>query len=90
MCDVCVQATVTGKVQGVGFRAATRDQAVPRGITGYVKNMPDGSVQVKACGDEEAVNKLVQWLHQGPPAAQVQDVEVKELSLELPRHFSIR
>lgn len=90
MSDVCVQATITGKVQGVGFRAATRDQAVPRGITGYVKNLSNGSVQVKACGDEEAVNKLVQWLHQGPPAAQVKDVKLEEVTLEMPRQFSIR
>ncbi|MDX1589043.1 MAG: acylphosphatase [Oleiphilaceae bacterium] len=90
MSDICVRATLSGHVQGVGFRAATRDQAVPKGITGYAKNLPDGRVQVKACGDEEAVNKLVQWLHQGPPGARVDHVEVAELPLELPKQFSIR
>lgn len=90
MNDVSVRITITGKVQGVGFRQATRQKATPLGITGYAKNLANGRVQVKACGDEEAVNRLLQWLHQGPPTAEVSNVEVTELPLELPLHFTVR
>ncbi|TVP54965.1 MAG: acylphosphatase [Halomonadaceae bacterium] len=90
MNDVCIRVTISGNVQGVGFREATRKKATPMGITGYAKNLADGRVQVKACGDEEAVNRLLQWLHKGPERAQVTDVAVTELPLELPLHFTIR
>jgi len=90
MSDICVKAIVSGRVQGVCFRANTRDHALAAGITGYAKNLPDGRVEVKACGEKDAVDKLVQWLHQGPDSAKVDDVELSELPLDPPNHFSIR
>ncbi len=87
MGDICVSVRVEGKVQGVGFRDATRAQAVPLGITGHAKNQSDGSVQVLACGEEEAVNELVKWLHKGPSAANVTDVQVSERAFDPPKHF---
>jgi len=75
---------VGGKVQGVFFRASTREQALKLGLRGYAKNLPDGRVEVLAEGDERALNALERWLHVGPPMARVElvergDVEVGEV-----------
>ena len=70
----CARFIVAGQVQGVVFRASTRDQAVRLGLTGYAKNLTDGSVEVLACGEESALAALERWLHIGPPAARVASV----------------
>lgn len=62
---------IEGRVQGVWFRESTRQQAAMRGITGYARNCPDGSVEVVAHGSAEAISALRDWLHQGPPMAEV-------------------
>ena len=67
---------VTGQVQGVNFRYATYRQALALGATGWVKNLPDGSVQTCIEGDEGVVNQLLTWLHDGPPSARVNGVKV--------------
>ncbi|MEZ5583881.1 MAG: acylphosphatase [Candidatus Competibacteraceae bacterium] len=82
---VCMRCYVSGRVQGVWFRAATREQAVALGITGYARNLADGRVEVLACGEEKAVTNLREWLWQGPTHAQVtevveQSVPVRELT----------
>ncbi|MBA2238212.1 MAG: acylphosphatase, partial [Lysobacter sp.] len=56
---------VSGKVQGVWFRASTRDRALALGLSGHAKNLPDGSVEVLASGDPAAVEALAEWLRQG-------------------------
>jgi len=66
---------VRGKVQGVFFRASTREQAVKLGLSGYAKNLPDGRVEVLAEGDASALDALERWLHVGPPMARVETVE---------------
>lgn len=66
---------VSGKVQGVWFRASARDQAVPLGLRGYAKNLPDGRVEVLAVGDAAAIDELAAWLRQGPPQARVDELE---------------
>lgn len=66
---------VGGKVQGVCFRASTREQALKLGLRGYAKNLPDGRVEVLAEGDERALDALERWLHVGPPAARVESVD---------------
>ena len=71
---------VKGRVQGVFFRASTRDQARSLGLTGHAINLPDGTVEVLACGQRAALDELENWLHQGPPAARVRAVEVREAS----------
>ncbi|MBN8727221.1 MAG: acylphosphatase [Xanthomonadales bacterium] len=73
---------VSGRVQGVFFRAATHERALTLGITGYAKNLPDGRVEVLAHGSAEAVGALEAWLHQGPPAARVERVEREEIASE--------
>ena len=72
-----VYITVAGRVQGVFFRANTREVAQRLGLSGYVRNLPDGRVEVVAEGEEEALRKLVDWCHEGPPLARVERVEVR-------------
>jgi acylphosphatase len=73
---------VHGSVQGVFYRAWTVETARALGITGWVRNRADGTVELLAMGTDAAVNALVQHLHQGPPAARVERVEVAEAEAE--------
>jgi|Deesub1362A_J573_1020465.scaffolds.fasta_scaffold01197_15 acylphosphatase len=66
---------IRGFVQGVFFRASTRDVARRLGLTGWVRNLPDGSVEAVFEGDEEKVREAVRWCHKGPPGASVRDVD---------------
>lgn len=66
---------VSGRVQGVFFRASTREQAVALGIDGHALNLPDGRVEVLAIGDAVALDELERWLWRGPSAARVDGVE---------------
>ena len=77
-----VRAIVTGRVQGVWFRARTQDEARRVGVTGYVRNLPDGTVEIVAQGGEGAVNALISWARQGPPMANVISVQVTEVPAE--------
>ena len=81
---------VSGKVQGVFFRASTREQARRLGLRGHARNLADGRVEVAAAGDDDAVEALAQWLQRGPPMAQVETVEriATEESI-VAREFSI-
>lgn len=67
---------VTGKVQGVYFRATTRDEAQERGVDGWVQNLDDGRVEAVFEGPEEAVEEMVEFCHRGSSAANVEDVDV--------------
>lgn len=71
----CMRFVVTGRVQGVFFRASTRERALALGLTGQAVNRDDGCVEVLACGEKAALEGLRQWLHHGPPAAQVTAVD---------------
>ena len=73
-----VHAIVTGRVQGVSFRAATAHEARRLGVGGWVRNRPDGSVELEAEGDGEQIAALLAWCERGPPAARVTRVEVSE------------
>lgn len=76
---VCRRCLVAGRVQGVWYRASTREQAQQLGLNGYAHNLPDGRVEVVACGTAEAVAQLQEWLWLGPPAAKVTAVECCEV-----------
>ena len=67
---------VRGRVQGVFFRAETRERARSLGVDGWVTNAPDGSVEAVLEGDRERVESLVRWCGRGPSLAEVEDVEV--------------
>lgn len=72
---ICLRCHVAGRVQGVWYRGSTQRQALALGITGYARNLPDGRVEVLACGEAAALQQLRDWLWQGPPAAEVTDVQ---------------
>ena len=69
--------TVEGRVQGVWFRDSTRREAQRLGLSGHALNMPDGTVQVLACGAPQALRELETWLHSGPPLASVSRVSAE-------------
>jgi acylphosphatase len=68
---------VTGRVQGVGFRYFAQDAAVREGVSGFVRNRPDGSVEALVEGEIEAVTRVERALAQGPPGARVEDLAVE-------------
>ena len=78
---------VSGRVQGVCYRASTREQAVLLGLAGHAKNRSDGCVEVVACGPAEALDALERWLRQGPPAARVEAVSREALPEQELRGF---
>ncbi|MFP4367599.1 MAG: acylphosphatase [Bacteroidales bacterium] len=81
---------ITGRVQGVAFRHYAQTKASQNGVKGYVKNMPDGSVEIEAEGDEKALDGFVSWCHQGPDAARVEDIKVQEIPVKNDKSFNIR
>ena len=85
-----VHALVKGRVQGVFFRASTRDRARELGVAGWVRNLKTGEVELRAEGAPGAVDELVQWCHDGPPAARVENVERREIEAEGFDGFDVR
>lgn len=83
----CRLFRIEGRVQGVWFRESTRREAVPLGISGYARNMADGSVEVLACGEASALDRLAEWLQRGPPMARVTRVECHETDVTDPSGF---
>ncbi len=79
---------VTGRVQGVWFRASTRDKALELGLEGEARNLPDGAVEVVVTGPQEGVDAMCRWLWQGPPEAKVERVECEEAAVAGHRGFS--
>lgn len=84
---ICRRFHVSGRVQGVSFRAHTQARALELGLRGYAHNLPDGRVEVLACGSEAAVGALHEWLKIGPPAARVEAVTVSEALFETHEGF---
>jgi len=84
---ICLRCIVSGRVQGVFFRASTQRQAQQLGISGYARNLADGSVEVLACGAADAVQQLRAWLWVGPPAAGVTAVECETVDVRVPEYF---
>jgi acylphosphatase len=72
-----IQMIVTGRVQGVYFRASAQREARLLGVTGYVRNRPDGSVEIIAEGEEDLVKALLLWTQKGPSTARVDKVETR-------------
>ena len=86
----CVRCLVSGRVQGVGYRAAVRREALRLGLDGWAANLPDGRVEVVAGGVPAAVRSLCDWLREGPPLARVTEVRCAEEVSSLPTGFSVR
>lgn len=78
-----IRGLVTGKVQGVCYRASTRDKALDLNLSGWVRNLPNGNVEFEAEGSTEDVDALVMWAWKGPIAAQVDHVGIQVIE---PQH----
>ena len=85
---MCRLFNVTGGVQGVFFRVSTQAVAERLGINGHAINLPDGSVEVRACGEAAAVDDLQEWLHEGPRMASVNGVAESGVACTQPARFS--
>jgi len=90
MMPVALQVRVTGLVQGVFFRAWARDEAQALGVSGWIRNCSDGSVEALLEGEAEAIEELIDLLREGPPGAQVEDVEIEEADREGLSSFEVR
>ncbi|MGH8479668.1 MAG: acylphosphatase [Gammaproteobacteria bacterium] len=88
--NACFRYRVSGRVQGVYFRATTREQALGLGLTGWVRNTPAGAVEILACGEEAKLAALEAWLRRGPAHARVVSVEREPADPEVCRGFEIR
>ncbi|MCY1519409.1 Acylphosphatase [compost metagenome] len=84
-----LEITVTGKVQGVFFRASTKAVADQIGIRGRVKNQKDGSVYIEAEGDEASLVAFIDWCHEGPEKAKVEKVITREGEIKSYRNFEV-
>jgi len=80
---------VSGRVQGVWFRASTRDKAEELSLKGWVRNLPDGRVEAVFEGDERAVEEMVEWCRHGPPMARVDTVDIEYEKPQGERSFRI-
>jgi acylphosphatase len=80
---------VLGRVQGVGFRFACRKMAISYGISGFVKNMYDGSVYIEAEGSEADLSRFIDWCHKGPPYASIDEVRISDGNVKGFRYFDI-
>lgn len=83
--EKAVKVTLSGKVQGVGFRSFVKRNARSKGVNGYVKNLPSGEVEAFFQGPRESVNEMIELIKKGPPTSNVDNVEVEEKE---PQEFS--
>jgi len=90
MAVMCVQGFISGRVQGVFYRSAVLKEAKSRGLSGWVKNLTDGRVEVMICGEQEAVNDLHEWLWIGSKMSEVKSVEVHEVPWQMFTNFEVR
>ena len=81
---------IYGRVQGVYYRAGTREKAIELGLSGIVFNMPDGSVYVEAQGVEDMVDALEEWCHEGPRMAVIERIESVDMQVREEQGFEIR
>ncbi len=88
---VRVHIIVSGQVQGVFFRDYTQKKAQSLGITGWVKNLPDGKVEIVLEGEKERINQMINWIKVGPPLAKVTNLEIEwQKCQEEFDHFEIK
>ena len=85
----CRHYLVSGQVQGVFYRASTESTARRLGLTGWVRNLPDGRVELVACGEETRLMELERWLWQGPPHAHVEEVTAQNVAAQVFTNFSV-
>ena len=86
----CLKVLVSGRVQGVGYRYGTREQAIALGIVGWVRNRPDGRVEAMISGAATPIDSMMKWFYNGPPAAKVTAVETEQQPVQSFEGFEIR
>jgi len=89
MTTLCIKVIISGKVQNVFFRDSTQKKAKALKLTGWVKNTNDGNVELMACGERDHITELTDWLWQGPPDAEVSNVQWEEIPSETFDDFTI-
>ena len=77
-----IRLTIKGKVQGVYFRASAKNKAGELGITGWIKNLPDNNVEIKATATDDLLKTFVDWCRHGPSRAIVNELIIEELQFE--------
>ncbi|KJY82462.1 acylphosphatase [Vibrio galatheae] len=85
----CERFTVSGIVQGVGFRYHTSYQGLKLGVSGYAKNLSNGDVEVVVCGNEQQIEAMARWLEQGPRSARVDNLVREAISYKPYKGFQI-
>ncbi len=90
MGDSAAHIVVHGSVQGVFFRASTQSQASEHSLTGWVRNLPDGTVEIHAEGEKESLDRFIEWCRQGPPAANVQRLDLDWVASQSLSDFEVR
>ena len=87
--EICAKHLVVhGRVQGVFFRASAQRRAADLGVAGWVRNLADGTVEMVVEGDDDAVDRMLSWAHEGPIRAEVSNVDVEDLDPQGIRGFS--
>ena len=82
---ICRRLIIRGRVQGVFYRASTREEATRLGLEGWVRNLPDGGVEARVMGEEADVERFIEWCRRGPPHSRVDSVEILEEALPADR-----
>jgi acylphosphatase len=90
MAEVAKHVRVMGRVQGVFYRAWAQSQARELGVSGWIRNCPDGTVEAHLGGDQECVARMIERMRSGPANAQVDDVDVEEAAREELGRFQVR
>lgn len=83
------KCVVIGRVQGVFFRQATSDKAKELSLTGWVRNLPTGEVECLISGENESIDAMIDWLHDGPAAAKVESIQINACAPEEHTDFKI-
>lgn len=86
---LCYQIKIFGFVQGVFFRYAAKEEAEKLGLTGFAKNLNDGSVEIIVCGEKEKTAEFIKWCHSGPAMGKIERVEEKEIEFIEFKSFDI-
>lgn len=87
--NISYLAHISGKVQGVHFRAYSQQIAIDHSVSGYARNLADGDLEVLMCGEKENVDKMLEWLKHGPPLAEVERVDKQQVQWQEHNFFSI-
>jgi acylphosphatase len=90
MAEIARRLRVTGHVQGVFFRAWAQGQARELGVSGWIRNCRDGSVEALVQGDEHDVGRMIDRMRRGPSNARVDDLEIEDTEPEIPGRFEVR